>query len=397
MRHARQANRTATSCLRTRFGVSRSLKIRFADRQNDLPRGFGLIPFRPMVKYVSGLLFAACAFSAAAAEMTFDFSQYSAGASPTGFVSIVNGAGKPGEWKLVEDSVPTALEPLSPNAPATAKRLVLAQLARETLDEHFPLLIYSGETFGDFTLKTRFKCVAGSVEQMAGIAFRVQDEKNYYVVRASAIGNSFRFYKVVNGERSPPIGPQVDIPSGVWHELSVECKANQIRCLLNGRELIPMLTDNSFSSGKIAFWTKSDSISYFTDTRITYTPRVSVAQTVIADMMERYPRLIGLKIFSTNSVHEMRVIASNDENQIGQLSEKAEVNAFAEGIPYYAKGDGEVSVIMPLSDRNGDTVAAVRVIMKSFPGQTQGNAHGRALPVAKAIEARIVSLKNLTE
>lgn len=350
-----------------------------------------------MVKFVFGLLVAAMAISATAKELAFDFSQYSPGASPTGFVSRVNGDGPPGDWKIVEDEIPIALEPLSANAPKTAKRYVLAQMAQEKTDEHFPLLIYTGETFGDFTLKTRFKCVGGSVERMAGIAFRVQDEKNYYVVRASSLGNSFRFYKVVNGERSPPIGPQVEIPSGVWHELSVECKANQIKFLLNGKELIPPLTDNSFSAGKIAFWTKSDSVSYFTDTRISYTPRVTVAQTVIADMMARYPRLIGLKIFSTNSARELRLIASNDGQQIGELGEKAELSAFSEGIPYYAKADETVSVISPLRDRNGDIVATLRVIMKPFPGQTQANALARTLPILKEVEGRIISLKDFTD
>ncbi len=91
---------------------------------------------------------------------------------------------------------------------------------------------------------------------MAGIAFRIQDENNFYVLRASALGNSFRFYKVVQGERSAPIGPQINIPGGAWHEMTVVCKGNQIRCSLNGKELIPALTDNSFPAGKIGFWTK---------------------------------------------------------------------------------------------------------------------------------------------
>ena len=49
---------------------------------------------------------------------------------------------------------------------------------------------------------------------------------------------TFRFYKVLNGERGPLVGPTVPVPSGVWHELTVECKGNAIRCLLDGKELI---------------------------------------------------------------------------------------------------------------------------------------------------------------
>ena len=73
---------------------------------------------------------------------------------------------------------------------------------------------------------------------MAGVAFRIQNATNYYVVRASSLGNNLRFYKVLNGERGPVIGPSVPVPSGVWHELTVECKGNAIRCLLDGKELL---------------------------------------------------------------------------------------------------------------------------------------------------------------
>jgi 3-keto-disaccharide hydrolase len=344
-------------------------------------------------------LAATLAFSVSAfgAELALDFSHVSLNTSPTGFVSKVSGSGELGQWKIIEDDIPSALAPLSPNAPKAGKRPVLAQLSEDKTDEHFPLLIFDGESFGDFTLTTRFKCVSGSVEQMAGIAFRIQDEKNYYVVRASALGNSFRFYKFVNGERSAPIGPEVEVPRGVWQEMSVRCKGNEIHCSLNGKELIPALTDNSFSSGKIGFWTKSDSVSYFADTKIDYTPRVPLAQKIIDDMMKRYPRVIGLKIFAHNNANELRVIASNDPAQKNELAKKVEEQVMEMGTPLYAKSEETVSVIMPLRDRNGETVAALRVILKPFLGQTERNVFSRALPIAKAIEARIISSKDLTQ
>ena len=277
-----------------------------------------------------------------------DFRQFATGTFPTGYVSTVSGTGKPGDWKIIEDQIPFAIEPISTKAPKMQNRPVLAQLAQDPGDEHFPLLIYNRETFGDFTITTRFKCVSGTVEQMAGIAFRLLDEKNYYVVRASAMGNSFRFYKFVNGQRSQPIGPVIPIPLGVWQEMTVECKGNQIRCLLNEQEVIPALTDNSFSAGKIAFWTKSDSVSYFADTRITYKPRVNLAQVTIRDVMKEFPRLIGLKLFSTNSANELRAIASSDEKDLGELSQTTEQKVIATNNPHYVKTKESVSMIMPM-------------------------------------------------
>jgi hypothetical protein len=272
-------------------------------------------------------------------------------------------------------------------------------LAQDPTDEHFPLLIYEAEKFGDFKLTTRFKTVRGVIEQMAGIAFRIQNESNYYVVRASSLGNTFRFYKVLDGQRGPPVGPDVPIPSGTWHELAVQCEGNQIRCQLNGKELISV-TDkaNAITSGKIGFWTKSDSVSYFGDTTITYVPFETSAQKIVKDVLHRYPRLIGVKIYvAGNNPAKPKLIASGDERELGQNGAKTEQAVIGSGETYFGKENDQVSVIMPLRDRNGDAMAAVRVVMKSFPGQTEENAIIRASPIVREIQSHAHALEDLVD
>ena len=334
-----------------------------------------------------------------AAERTFDFSDFPLNQAPAGFVSTVTGGGKPGDWRIIEDDVPSVLPSLSPNAPIP-KRHVLAQLSQDSADEHFPLLIFSGDTFGDFILTTRFKSARGTIERMAGIAFRIQDEKNYYVLRASAEGNSFKFYKFVDGVRSPPIGAEVEIPRGVWQEMKIECKGNQIRCALNGRELFPTLTDNSFAGGRIGFWTKSDSVSYFVDTHLEYTPRELFAQVLTRSSMQQNPRLVGLKIFSYRggtNLANLRMIGSDDGKELGGAGAHIEEDVIRNDHIYHAKGKETISVTVPLHDRNGETVAALRVVMKPFPGQTEENAVARTIPIKKAIEAQIQTAKDLLD
>ena len=68
-------------------------------------------------------------------------------------------------------------------------------MSRDKTDERFPILVYDEETFADFTLTTRFKIVDGEVEQMAGIAFGILDDKNYSYVRASALGGTFSLFR----------------------------------------------------------------------------------------------------------------------------------------------------------------------------------------------------------
>lgn len=350
------------------------------------------------MRHLPLVVLAALALPVAAAELTFDFSKFPPDETPPGFRALLAGEGRPADWRIVMDEVPPLLAPLSDKAPVVTRRAVLAQLSQDPTDERFPILVYEGETFTDFTLTTRFKAVRGTRDQMAGVVFRLQDERNFYVVRASARGNTFRFYKVVDGQRSTPIGPQIEIPSGVWHELSVECKGTQIRCRLNGQDVIPPLNDTSFARGRIGFWTKSDSVSYFADTRIIYTPTEMLAQKLVRDALAKYPRLRGLKIHAIHGdVALPRVVASRDPAEVGQTGGPAEAAVIKEGTPYYVKDRKNVSVIMPLRDRNGDPIAAVRVTMESFTGQTQQNALVRALPIVKQMQARVTTLEDLLQ
>ena len=340
------------------------------------------------------------ASSVLGAEHKFNFSDVRENETPPGFRSTVTGKGKPGDWKVILEDAPTAFPPLGPKAPPpVSKHSVLAQLSRDPTDEHFPLLIYDDEKFGDFTFTTRFKTVSGAAEQMAGVAFRIQNETNYYVVRASSLGNTFRFYKVLDGQRGPPVGPEVQIPSGTWHELSVDCKGNEIRCSLDGKQVISVSDKaNAFTSGKIGFWTKSDSVSYFADATLRYVPFESSAQKIVRDVLHKYPKLLALKIYVPGKdAVRTRIIASGDENELGQPGAKTEQEVIGRGETYFGKEKDVISVIMPLRDRNGEAMAAVRVVMKSFPGQTEANAIERAAPIVKQIQARAQALDDLLD
>lgn len=333
-----------------------------------------------------------------AAEIRFDFARTPLNTMPAGFTSVLGGEGPPGEWKIVEDVVTTPFRSLTTQAALTEKRPVLAQLSRDPTDERFPMLVYEGETFADFTFSTRFKLVSGEKEQMAGVAFRMKDERNYYYVRASALGGTFRFFKVVDGQRGPPIGPEIRIGTGVWHELSVQCRGSRIQVLLNGQAVLPELTDHSFAAGRIAFWTKSDSVAYFADAGIVYKPVERVAQTILASVMNKYSRLAGLKIIGRASTNEpLQIIASTDKTEVGRKGDDFIEDVLASDKIYYAKEKRLAIVTMPLRDRNGETIAAVRVLLDSFRGQTEQNALARALPVVKSIEERIRSVPNLYE
>jgi hypothetical protein len=336
------------------------------------------------------------ALPAPALEQTFNFGEGPPDQPPPGFRSTVAGQGKPGDWKVILEEVPPAMATLTTQAPSVSRHSVLAQLARDPVNDHFPMLIYDRDTYEDFTLTTRFKIAGGTVAQMAGMVFRFQDERNFYVLVASSLDGRFWFYKVVNGIRGPLIGPEAPIQKGEWHEMTVQCEGNHIHCLLDGKELIPMLTDNSFVRGKIGFSTKSDSVSYFSDAKVAYSRQESLAGRLVKQEMKAYPRLIGLKIYAVaEGGAKPVVVASSDPKELGLAGGTTEQDVIARGTPYVGKTRGTGIVTVPLRDRNGDPIAAVCVTLKSFPGQTEDNLAVRAQPVVHGMQVQVQSLEDL--
>ena len=341
-----------------------------------------------------GIMLAA---SVRGAEIRIDFNGSLAGAAPTNFHAALAGSGQPGTWKVLLDDVPPLLAPLTDRAPAVTKRAVLAQTSQDPNNERFPLCIYDGETFKDFKFTTRFKLVSGTVEQMAGMVFRFQNASNFYVVRASALGHNVRFYKMVDGVRSAPIGPQLEITTNAWHTLAVQCHGNQVTCWLDDQVVMPPLQDNTFPGGKVGFWTKSDAVSYFCDPVIEYTPRIPAAQTLVRNLLEKQPRILELRIYTLDEQGVTHVIASKEEKEIGQPGTDAEKNAITDGNLFYNRSKGTVALTLPFRDRNGDVMAAVHIRLKSFIGETQNNAVTRATILVKKMQAEVASSEALLQ
>lgn len=345
-----------------------------------------------MYAWVFGL---ALAWSAVGAEIRFNFSDLPAGAQPTNFTAVLAGGGAPAKWETVVAEVPSGFSTFSNEAPIMNRHCVLAQTSTDMTDERFPMLLFTGEKFRNFKVSTRFKLVSGITEQMAGFVFRYQNPSNYYVVRVSALGNNVRFYKVVNGQRSTPIGPQVAVTAGEWHTLAVQCDGTQISFWFDDRLVMPPLGDNSLSEGLLGFRTKSDAVAYFTDTWVSYTPIIPGAQTLVKQTLEAQPRILGLRVYTLASTNLTRVVASTAAAEIGRDGTDAEWRAIQDGTVSFGREKGAVLVTMPLHDRNGEVVAAVRLRLKSFWGETQDNAVTRARMIVKGMQARVSSAKDL--
>ena len=192
----------------------------------------------------------------AGASFTYNFDSDAVGAMPAKFHSARTGKGAEGKWVVMAD--PTA--PSKPN--------VVAQTSTDTTDYRFPLLIADEGSFKDLELSVKFKAVSGEVDRAGGMAFRLKDANNYYIVRANALEDNYRLYHVVAGNRRQFAGANFKVTSGEWHELRVECVGNKIICYYDGAKKIEATDDTFKDAGKVGLWTKADSVTYFDDLKV---------------------------------------------------------------------------------------------------------------------------------
>jgi hypothetical protein len=169
---------------------------------------------------------------------------------PKDFVGALTGQGKPGKWAVVED--------------ATAENgRALAQLDPDPTDYRFPLAIYESTVPSDVEATMRFKAISGKEDQAGGVVVRLVDRNNYYIARANALENNVHFFRVVSGRRQELAGANTKVASGVWHTLTLRAEGNRFTVSFNGKQLFTH-TDRTFGSpGKVALWTKADSVTRF--------------------------------------------------------------------------------------------------------------------------------------
>jgi hypothetical protein len=157
------------------------------------------------------------------------------------------GNGKPGQWSIAQRDAIQAL----------------AQTSTDATDNRFPLAIYRPFSGRDVDVSIRFMPVAGKVDQAGGIVVRLTSSDDYYVVRANALEDNVRFYRVVGGRREMLAGANTKVSSQAWHALGIVAKEDRFAISFDGRELFTA-NDRTFpAAGRVGVWTKSDSITWF--------------------------------------------------------------------------------------------------------------------------------------
>jgi Galactocerebrosidase, C-terminal lectin domain len=181
---------------------------------------------------------------------TIRFTGETSDAPPPNFEFGRTGGGGPGRWAVVRDD-------------KAEGGFAVEQQSQDPTDFRFPLAIYQPLSAKNVDVQIRFKPLTGKIDRAGGIAVRLTSADNYYVVRANALEDNVRFYRMIAGKREQLATANVKVPSNEWHALGLKAEGNRFTITFNAEELYAV-TDKTFeAAGRVALWTKADSVTRF--------------------------------------------------------------------------------------------------------------------------------------
>jgi hypothetical protein len=184
---------------------------------------------------------------------------------PPHWTATATHSGPPVRWEVTRDKT----APSRPN--------VFAQVSTTGSDFEFPLAIFDKVICKDGDFSVKFKITGGRRVKTAGIVWRYQDERNYYLLHFSADEKNIVLFRVQNGKAEPiPViggkkgafGVSHDIHVGQWYVAKVIYRGSKIRVLFGNRLLFDATDDSLQTRGKTGLWTKAGTAAEFDDFRI---------------------------------------------------------------------------------------------------------------------------------
>lgn len=217
------------------------------------------------------LLFVATSIALA---QRIDVAKEKVGSEPTHFIPVV------GNWAVAADEGKNILmvdgrqwkrgQPAG--GLADKARLIYGARHEEFIDNvkafaYFPYAVAQGvDNFQDGEIGMRFKLMDGALDQCAGILFNLKNNGDYLTVRFNAKEDNLVLWTFKQGKRSFVKKGAEDMPLKMkqWHAMKIVVQGAKLEGYLNGKKLLEYTLPEPVS-GKVGFWSKTDSITYFDD------------------------------------------------------------------------------------------------------------------------------------
>ena len=185
-----------------------------------------------------------------------DLSRYADGRLPPEWLtSMRTGSGALGSWSVVEDHSARGGKAIEQSDP-------------DATDYRFPLAVFQPLLATDVDASVRFRAVSGKGDRAGGLVVRLLDADNYYVVRANPLEDNVNLYRVVKGRRQEIKGASTSVTAGEWHLLSLRAQGPSLSVSFDGKMLFTADDRTFLSPGRVALWTKADSVTRFDNLKI---------------------------------------------------------------------------------------------------------------------------------
>ena len=132
---------------------------------------------------------------------------------------------------------------------------------------YYPYAVASAvDNFTDGEISMRFRLLEGLLDQCAGILFNLKPNGDYWTVRFNDKEDNLVLWKFENGKRSfvKKAVRDVAIEMKTWHAMSIVTKGAHVHATLDGEDLLDYDLPAPIS-GKVGLWSKTDSVSEFSD------------------------------------------------------------------------------------------------------------------------------------
>jgi hypothetical protein len=143
------------------------------------------------------------------------------------------------------------------DVPGWNKRVLMQQATENT----FNVIVAPLGPYSDVDVSMRFRPISGREDASGGIVFRFS-EGRYYLIRANALEDNFRFYYYDGGRRMLSSASVRAPRLGEWHTVRAVAVGDRVQGWLNGTLLLDH-RDKRFKAGRVGLWTKADSVTAF--------------------------------------------------------------------------------------------------------------------------------------
>jgi hypothetical protein len=144
---------------------------------------------------------------------------------------------------------------------------VLGQLMGKGAEHAYKTVFLNSIRASDLELHVSFLPIEGKADMGGGLIWRAADDRNYYLARANPLEQNIRIYRVVKGVRHLLQNFDQIIDVRQWHTLRIITKGCQVQVFFDDKLLFD-LCDQTFSTGQVGLWTKSDAVTYFDDLKL---------------------------------------------------------------------------------------------------------------------------------